>query len=974
MDTSLIALTDALKKVLVGLKQNRKTLSFSVLIGKTGQGKSALLRQSSLEHVEVNAERPADIYYNTEGLVIELNETWIHQNNTLLQHTLKQLNRCHRTLRISGFLLAIDMNDLFAYDPDEITKRAHDHTQLLQRFGRALGYTVDAAFVFTKLDGLAGFSDFFQQDMRIDPSKPLGFSLDWGQKDGKIANNYHARFHHLLEALSQDILQKIHPARSSLKRTLIREFPLQLANLHLVIQTLLTQISPRMCRVRAVYFTSAEQGGMSADHLNPKICREYALVLPNQIPQSSNYRAYFINEALHAFQAQTQQAIPRPARVQKHISKVVAGGLGLSLAFIVHHHITSSHVLDDVTKELLAFDAEQQHGTGKNDAMYHLSQASDSLDHIKLRRFSSPSLLQLQTTLQSTSTQQVDGEFLPSIAQTVEHVLRSPDQTPMARYHALKIYLALGDPSKRINTDIITWFQHADVGHATPDAQAHKLALLEKTLLEPKKPMTINPQIVRDTRNYLNALPVGYLYYSLLKEHFPTQKEPLNWSGFIVGARDVPQYFTKQGYQALSIQIKQDAEQFQADNWVLERQDLSNLHVVLEQAYAYDYLTFWKRFIQQTTPEHVQDYNEARKLLGALDKADTFHTLTQFIQAQTRPDLDNPNVIFNKTIAGQFTELNLISETTLRDVSRDIQELHQFLSTLAVVQDDGRTAFTLAKARFQSEGPKNALASLYINAKQLPEPMASWSKQVADDAWFLIINDAKNFVNAQWRRQVFQEYQLALLNRYPFKARAESDVSLTNFDRFFATHGILNSFTAQYIKPFLDTSRPEWTRREADGHVLPISEDMIQQLMRANVITAMFFPAGRESSRIEFSLQKVNLDPVVDKLELAIGNTQLEDTQSTASHTDFMWPESNAHLSLHSIEGKHYELAEEGPWAFFKLLDKLNVLMDRNSSSNLHVLFEVNGDSGRYLLKTAHVLNPFTPGVLTAFQLSDTLA
>jgi len=969
MDKSLVTLTEALKKVLLGLQPNQQTLSFVLLIGKKGQGKAALLRHNTHQHTTVRAERAAEIYYNEQGVILELDESWLHQSTTLLHQTLKQLNHCHRALRITGLLLAIDINELIPHDSRELIKQIQTHTQLLQRFGRALGYVVDTAFILTKLDTLAGFCDFFQYDKRLEQGKALGFSVDWGQKNGKIANNYHTRFEHLLESLSQDMLQKIHPVRSSLKRSLIREFPLQLANLHLAIETLLKQISPKHCRVCAVYFTSAEQGGMSADHLNQKICHEYALTLPTQTPQSSNYRAYFIDGALDAFQRQTQHTTPRPALSQRHVIRAASCLVGLSLAWIIHHHVSSARTLDNVTKELLAYDNLNREPDGQNNALFHLSKAADALKKIKLHSLSSPTLQQLQTRLNLSSTQQLHENFLPRTREIIEYALRDPEQSAAARYHTLKIYLELGDPSKRTHTEIMTWFQQHWGKNNTS-----QLALLEKTLLEPKQPLQINEQLVRDTRAYLNALPIGYLYYALLKETFPTDKKTLHWEGFNLGAPNVPVYFTKQGFQTHRLHIPGVSAQFQHDNWILERHDLDTLPNLLEQAYAYDYVIWWKQFIKHTAPHHVQNYSEGQQLLTAFDQSDTLRDLAHFIQMQTSPDLEHQNTVFNQTIASQFTELNLMSETTLRDLTLDVRELRQFLNTLAVVQDEGRTAFTFAKKRFQNRGPRNALSSLYANTKQLPEPLASWTEQVLDDAWFLLLNDTKKFVNLQWQQHILPEYQRAIINHYPLDANATDDLELADFNHFFSKHGTLNTFAEQYIKPFLDTSQPEWTRQEADGHVLPINKAIIQQLVHANVITAMFFPTEHEESQLNFSLQKINLDPVIAGLELSIGKRRLRDTQNTDAATHFTWPESNAQLILHSIEGKQYELSEKGPWALFKILHKFNILLDKNDGSKLHVLFEINGDSGRYLLKAESELNPFTPGILADFGLEDSIA
>ena len=112
---------------------------------------------------------------------------------------------------------------------------------------------------------------------------------------------------------------------------------------------------------------------------------------------------------------------------------------------------------------------------------------------------------------------------------------------------------------------------------------------------------------------------------------------------------------------------------------------------------------------------------------------------------------------------------------------------------------------------------------------------------------------------------------------------------------------------------------------------------------------------------------------MVASLNLQIGNTVLTDNQNTESFIRFNWPQNNAKLALSSIDGNHYELAEHGSWAIFKLLEKVNVLVDEQDSSSLQILFEVNSNSGRYLLKTHNQVNPFTPGILNGFSLTEAI-
>src|SRR4051812_27347213 len=95
MDNSLNALCDAIKKILHKLKPQITPLSFIIVIGKNGQGKTALLKQSHMEEITVLSEQQAKIHFNQNGIVLELNDTWFTDRKSLIQNTLKQLNRCN---------------------------------------------------------------------------------------------------------------------------------------------------------------------------------------------------------------------------------------------------------------------------------------------------------------------------------------------------------------------------------------------------------------------------------------------------------------------------------------------------------------------------------------------------------------------------------------------------------------------------------------------------------------------------------------------------------------------------------------------------------------------------------------------------------------------------------------------------------------------------------------------------------------
>lgn len=131
-----------------------------------------------MEEIPVFSEQHAKVYFNQQGIMIELGENWLTNSKSLLFNTLKQLNRCNSYLKITGIVLCIDVNDLLIADPAQFAEQKKAHLQLIERFGINLGYPVEFALIFTKMDTLAGFTEFYQSEHATDLAKPLGFSLD----------------------------------------------------------------------------------------------------------------------------------------------------------------------------------------------------------------------------------------------------------------------------------------------------------------------------------------------------------------------------------------------------------------------------------------------------------------------------------------------------------------------------------------------------------------------------------------------------------------------------------------------------------------------------------------------------------------------------------------------------------------------------------------------------------------------------
>ena len=969
MNKSLASLCEALKQIFTQLKPQSNALSFLILTGRANQGKSTLMRQSNFDQYPIDAEG-AHIYFNQQGVIVELGETWINQGPQLLENTLKQLNRIHRLLKITGILLCVDINELLIAKHNELKDLLKANAKLLERFGQILNYPLDVAIIITKMDLLAGFCDFFQSEHPSDLAKPMGFSIYDASKPNKILDIYKTKFEQLVEQLGQQVTNKMHPIRSNVKRTLIREFPLQVASLRNLMLPLISSISARLFRLQALYFTSGEQGGVILDRLNKKIQHEFALVIQDQFQQSTNYRSYFIEGALFAFQTETQRSAPRTNPKQRRIKLGISAVTGLMLSGIGLHYFNSIHILNHVEQELQV--AQKLKGNHQSEeAIYYLTQAGRNLDSLSADSRQLPMVQTLQSNLKTNAKNQLLHNFVPTILSDIELSLNKSNQSPFEQYQTLKVYLMLGGQHFEEDS-VIRWFtQH---WQNNPKDINKKLTLLKQILQDKTLRMTPNQQVVADTRNYLNALPISYFYYSLAKMQFDTSVSNIAFKGFHLNSTHIPIYYTYDGFQKTMAKLPSITQQIVTDNWVLERQDLQNLLTTLQNTYSADYVKWWQNFLQHTQPLHAQNYAQVHELTHTLLQANSIPKLIQIVQTHTHPRTGSQDQLFNREIASKFSDLNLLSQTNLHQLSRTLKELEKFSHTLSLVSDQGKTAFTLTKSRFLGNKLSNPISDLYTQAQQYPEPLSKWTTQIAEDMWFNLITDTRQYLNQQWQNLVYADYVDHIAHHYPLEANQSQDLSLDDFNRFFAPHGILSQFSDDYIKPFLDTTQAQWQRKELNHTMVPIPDDLINDLIRANVITHMFFPHHQERSYIEFSLQKINLDPMVAKFQLNIGSTELSDNQGSDSYTKFHWPQHGAQLTLRSIEGKQFQISETGTWAIFKLLQKVNVMVDEHDSTNLQILFEINGNSGRYLLKAQNQVNPFIPGILTGFNLQEHIA
>jgi intracellular multiplication protein IcmF len=355
-----------------------------------------------------------------------------------------------------------------------------------------------------------------------------------------------------------------------------------------------------------------------------------------------------------------------------------------------------------------------------------------------------------------------------------------------------------------------------------------------------------------------------------------------------------------------------------------------------------------------------------------LSKEQTLFKIMQKMEEETQPNLKTPYDPFNQLVANEFTELQLSSQNT-GSINEILRESSKFIKMLAIFNEDGHVSYQYLKTYFNQSQFNDALYNLNEYAKRSPQPLQTWITQIKDELWSIIIQSGKQYLNENWKTMIYLPYQQTIENKYPF-ANSKQEVNIEDFENFFSPNGNLQRFFREYLMPFVDTSQAQWKIKEIENRQMPINPELIQKLIQSNIITTMFFPNHNSRISTEFSLEKMSLDPVIAKLKLSIGNQSIIDTQEeNAVLESFKWPAQDASLWIRTVEGKEFNLNEQGVWGFFRLLEQTNVLNDVNDPSNLQILLEINGNSGRYVLKANQTINPFMPSIFKGFELRERL-
>ncbi|MCZ5880969.1 type VI secretion system membrane subunit TssM, partial [Vibrio parahaemolyticus] len=109
-----------------------------------------------------------------------------------------------------------------------------------------------------------------------------------------------------------------------------------------------------------------------------------------------------------------------------------------------------------------------------------------------------------------------------------------------------------------------------------------------------------------------------------------------------------------------------------------------------------------------------------------------------------------------------------------------VGELDNYLKSIQEAPDRGMAALEATQARMELKNT-DPIYTLKRISRGLPAPLDTLMENVAQDSWYVVKQEAIQYLNVRWKTDVYDVFQAQFANRYPFKANASKDVALSDF-------------------------------------------------------------------------------------------------------------------------------------------------------------------------------------------------
>jgi len=623
---------------------------------------------------------------------------------------------------------------------------------------------------------------------------------------------------------------------------------------------------------------------------------------------------------------------------------------------------------------------------------------------------------------------ELNSVFLPRVAEQLKQQLLGYASEPEKLYEYLKAYLMLGQPEHLDETHLafLVDLQWQDSFASRPDLRdslnRHLRSLLDEE--GDLRALPLDDALVAQARNAIRQASVPRLMYSRLKLNYLDDAERALRLDIAAGlgservfarrsgiplSQPVQSLYTKAVFDEVSgLGTAELVKQYSEDSWVLGESALdlagtARMAYEVMGVYEEDYLRTWDAILEDIQVVPFRSLSDAKDALGVLaGPASPLRGLLTMVEAHTnltkpKPGADqgpDGDVSGDKQGPGWLGKLLDSGKKAAgvpegpkpgARVTAHFQPLHRLIEGPPGGAPIDKVLVQLAElqAKLDAVGTglgdrapviadpalRESIKALMRDAKTLPSPASALVAELARRTDALSAGQARGELMQRYRQDVFRPCTEILEGRYPFVSQSTVDVPLADFGALFGYGGAYQSFFDENLAPLVDTSRSPWTWRAGGSGSIGISTAVLRQFELAQRIRETYFQPGGQLPEVRFSMMPLRLDPQASRVVVEIDGQVLDYRHGPPRSATASWPgpaPGVAAVSFEELSGGRPNAAFQGPWAFFRLLERAQL---RAESGVRYVgTFAVGGRTAEVAFEATSIRNPFLKPDLRQFR------
>lgn len=694
-----------------------------MIIGTPGSGKTTALVNSGLhfplgedldEGVSgVGGTRSCDWWFTDDAILIDTAGRYTTQDSdatvdsSAWQGFLGLLKK-HRPLKpINGIIITLSIEDTLNQSQSARLKAVRTIRQRLRDLEETLKVRLPVYLVFTKVDMISGFSEFFDSFNKFDREQVLGttFPLGVSQAKGKAADALATQYDLILERMNRMLLERLQQEPDDIRRSRVFRFPAQFAALKTAIveQVAELTVASKLTLapvLRGVYFVSATQSGQVYDRIRSSVSERFAFLPDLGSSGVVGQKPFFLSRLFNDVIFGEANLVTTDLRVRrrKQMFTTLIYAVPLLVAAVLfagwtHAWFSSRATMHAINENIALYNREAATFKVENVDDGDIARTVEPLNNLRTARyvdvpgtdrwyhFGLSQEDKLAASLDRSYGRGLNGLLLPRLLIYLQNGMQEPGIEAGDLYNKLKAYLMLGGlgpiDAGFVRSTLATDFEKRFPGAGRETFREDLLTHVEALAALPDlRVLTLDETLVKEARDALRAKsPAERIYQVVVASPLAAQQvewRPADKAGsgadLLFERRSgktlregIPGIFTRNGfYAAILGEIDQAANRFVAEKWVLGDDytagiTADDLKRDVMRLYLADFQAKWSGLLQDIAVRTATDLQQATSLVGLLTSGNNpLQSLSQAIgkDSDLTPGRAEPQTEAGKGTAG----------------------------------------------------------------------------------------------------------------------------------------------------------------------------------------------------------------------------------------------------------------------------------------------------------------------------------